>query len=171
MADNSVHLINFAAYLKDLTPSIRSDGEAEVLLLTCMDFRFLEAIATDMDRAGFKGKYDQVILAGASLGAVWHKEPPNPCWHKTFFDHLQLARDLHKIKRVFVMEHRDCGAYGPKGFGLLPKDPDQEEERRVHFEQVDKLKAKLPSDLGFAAWLLEVPPIPSKGALTYDQLV
>ena len=75
---DGAHLINFDDYLK----TVESDPghEADILLLTCMDFRFLLTIAEKM-----KGKkYDHVVLAGAALGVVGGKEH----WHETFLDHL-----------------------------------------------------------------------------------
>lgn len=156
------HLINFDDYLK----TVESDPshEADILLLTCMDFRFLLTIAEKM-----KGKkYDHVVLAGAALGVVGGKEK----WHDTFFDHLGLAIKLHKIHTVIVMEHRDCGAYGPPpGFGLLPPKPDPDEERRVHCQQVEKLRNLIRvynKDLTFRSFLLAVPPATQE--LTFDQL-
>ena len=162
MADKGVHLIDFDDYLKTL----KSDPskEADYLLLTCMDFRFFLKISEKM-----KGKkYDHVILAGAALGVVGGKEH----WRKTFFDHLGLAIKLHKIHTVIVMEHRECGAYGPPpGFGLLPDKPDPDDERRVHCEQVEILRKQIreyDSDLEFCSFLLDVPK-PTQD-LTFDQL-
>lgn len=156
------HLIDFPAYLKKLKVDPDPKHEADVLLLTCMDFRFFLTIAEIMNGI----KYDHVVLAGAALGAV---QKERKYWGKTFFDHLELAIDLHKVKNVFVMEHRDCGAYGPKGFGLLPAHPDRKEERKIHFKQVKKLAANVPDDLNFASFLLEVPP--SIQTVTFDQLI
>src|SRR5438128_1006755 len=143
MSDNSEHLIDFDAYVRDLTApgtfhdAVVSDPEcpikkADVLLLTCMDFRFFLEVARRMKDT----KYDHVILAGAALGAVVAAKPN---WHDTFFDHVGLAIKLHQIETLVVMEHRDCGAYGPTrcgGFGLLPRYPDRDTERDVHEEQV-----------------------------------
>jgi hypothetical protein len=85
-----------------------------------------------------------VVLAGAALGVVQDKEVH---WGKTFFDHQGLAIELHDIHTVIVMEHRDCGAYGPPpGFGLLPDKPDPDEERRVHCQQVEKLREVISKD-------------------------
>jgi hypothetical protein len=166
MPDNREHLIDFAAYARDLTapgtfsPVVGDPNceikKADVLLLTCMDFRFFLEIAEIM-----KGiKYDHVILAGAALGAVW---PDTPKWHEMFFNHVGLAIRLHQVERVIVLEHRDCGAYGPKecgGFGLLGRNPDPDRERQVHAEQAAKLKTKIGSQypsLGFSDCLLEKP--------------
>jgi hypothetical protein len=166
MTNDGERLIDFADYLKDLTGVSVADHEAEVLLLTCMDFRFFERIAKYMERKGLAGKYDHVTLAGAALGAVVDEKP---CWHETFFDHLGLARKLHSIKGVIVLEHRDCGAYSESGFSLLMPGFSRKEERAVHFEQVEKLKLKIPTDLRFGACLLNAPK--ETDALTYDQLI
>ena len=165
MTDNdNEHLIDFPTRLKNIKKDPDPKHEADVLLLTCMDFRFFITIAEIM-----KGiKYDHVILAGAALGAV---QKENKYWGETYFDHLGLAVKLHKISNVWVMEHRNCGAYGPKGFGVLPDNPDRKEERKAHLKQVRKLAAKIPSelDLDFKSFLLEVPP--SIQTVTFDQLI
>lgn len=166
MADNAGISKDFAAYLKDLCVVDDGEHEAEVLLLTCMDFRFFELIAKLMAEAKLTGQYDQVVLAGAALGAV---VPQKPHWHQTFFDHVDLAIKLHKIKAIVVLEHRNCGAYSPKGFNLLPNNPTPADERRVHFEQVAKLHEKIPRFLGFRADLMDVPT--TEDALTFDQLI
>lgn len=161
MTDNGVHLIDFAAYLKNLV----SDKEAEGLLLTCMDFRFFLKIAEIMQEI----KYDHVTLAGAALGAVVSGKEH---WHKMFFDHVELAIKLHNIKWVLVMEHRDCGAYGPKGFRLLPDNPTPEQERKVHDDQVAELARRIHTPypgLSFDSLLLEKPN--GTDALTFDQLI
>jgi hypothetical protein len=178
MTDNREHLIDFDAYVKDLTaPGTFSDvvsdpdceiKKADVLLLTCMDFRFFLEIAERMRNV----KYDHVILAGAALGAVWHEKPG---WHEMFFDHLGLALKLHQVERVIVMEHRNCGAYGPRecgGFGLLEPNPDPKVERDVHEAQVAELKVEVRARyprLGFADFLLDKPN--GTDALTFDQLI
>jgi hypothetical protein len=167
MTDNREHLIDFAAYLKDLAAVSDPDKEADVLLLTCMDFRFFLDIAVIMKEQNLK--YDHVTLAGAALGAVWRETPH---WHQMFLDHLRLAIKLHKIKAVLVLEHRTCGAYGPTeegGFGLLPKYPTPDQEEKAHDDQVKALKLKMPSDLGFRALLLDAPK--GTDALTFDQLI
>jgi hypothetical protein len=77
-----------------------------VLLLSCMDLRLLDNLVTFMNFENLDNRYDQFILAGAAAGAM-----QMPSWHKAFFDHLVLAVGLHQIKYVYIVEHRDCGAY------------------------------------------------------------
>jgi hypothetical protein len=169
------NLIDFSTYVKEkeaaaLEPKPHDcrppKHKAEVLLLTCMDFRFFLKIADEMKDI----RYDHVILAGAALGAV--VEDTKDTWHPTFIDHLKLAIELHCIEEVWVIEHRECGAYGPRpGFGLLPDPPDRYgTEHDVHMAQAELLRVKLlPFGLKFESWLLNVPR-PGEDAITFDKL-
>lgn len=83
-------------------------GQTEAVLLTCMDYRLTDKVDSWMAGKGLKGQYDHLVLAGASLGAMTDNYPD---WGKTFREHLSIAKQLHHIKRVIVLDHRDCGAY------------------------------------------------------------
>jgi carbonic anhydrase len=83
-------------------------GATEILLLSCMDYRLMDDIEHFMSHEGLANKYDHIVLAGASLGATNKKYP---AWRKTFWEHLQVAINLHHIQKVMVMDHKDCGAY------------------------------------------------------------
>ncbi|MCC7271187.1 MAG: twin-arginine translocation signal domain-containing protein [Alphaproteobacteria bacterium] len=87
---------------------VRATSVADALVLSCMDYRLTEEIVRYMDGRGMATKYDHVILAGASLGVLYEK---NPTWGKTFWDHVDAAIQLHGIRKVIVIDHRDCGAY------------------------------------------------------------
>ncbi|MGC2857575.1 carbonic anhydrase [Novispirillum sp. DQ9] len=98
-----------AALLSTVAPRAgRAAGTAEALLLSCMDYRLIDDIVRYMDGRGLRDRYDHVILAGASLGALQDR---NVAWGQTFWDHVDVALRLHHIGRVIVMDHRDCGAY------------------------------------------------------------
>ncbi len=115
-------------------PRARAKGGVEALLLSCMDYRLLDDIVHYMNGRGLKDKYDHVILAGASLGATTERYP---AWNETFWQHLEIAIQLHKIKKVMIMDHRDCGAYkvilGPEHL----KSPEVEKE--THAQYLKKL--------------------------------
>ncbi len=87
----------------------------------------MDDIERYMSGRGLRDKYDHVVLAGASLGAITDKYP---AWNKTFWEHPDIAIKLHNIHTVIVMDHRDCGAYkvilGPEH----PKDPKKEKDTR-----------------------------------------
>lgn len=87
---------------------VHAEKKAGTLLLSCMDYRLMDEIERYMLRRGLYHNYDHIVLAGASLGAITDKYP---AWSRTFWDHLDLAVNLHEIHTVMVMDHRDCGAY------------------------------------------------------------
>jgi carbonic anhydrase len=47
------------------------------------------------------------VIAGAAIGVV---APKFQDWHKTFWDNLAVSIELHRIKKVIAIDHRDCGA-------------------------------------------------------------
>lgn len=50
---------------------VNKDGhDADVLLLTSIDFRFFHKVVEHIADAGLSGKYDHVNIAGAELGRV-----------------------------------------------------------------------------------------------------
>lgn len=114
-------------YLSNNIPAkTREAAGVPILLLTCMDSRYPQRIIDTMDNLGWRGKYDQLILAGASLGVVHKKE-----WQQTFMDQLGFAIEHHHVSEVFILDHRDCGAY--KYFlGITPDDPAK--EKQAHFD-------------------------------------
>ena len=105
---------------------VRAD-ETDALLLSCIDYRLIDETERYMTGRGLRNKYDQVILAGAALGALTGKYP---AWGTTFWDHLGLAIQLHQIRKVMLMDHRDCGAYKLVLGEDLGKDPGR--EKTVH---------------------------------------
>lgn len=118
-------------------------GSAEALLLSCMDFRLVDELHRYMEKRGLANRYDHVILAGASA-AVMHDKFKD--WQGTFWGHLAAAIDLHKVHKVIVIDHRDCGAYKMAFGPEHASDPDV--ELAVHSAVLGKLanavRAKYP---------------------------
>jgi len=83
-------------------------AETDALLLNCIDFRLTDDVTRYMEARGLAKKYDQLVLAGASIAAVNDKFP---AWGQTFWEHLEVAIELHRIHKVILIDHRDCGAY------------------------------------------------------------
>jgi carbonic anhydrase len=113
-------------------------GKTDVLLLSCMDYRLVDYTLHYMVGRGLRDKYNHVVLAGASLGAITDKYPE---WNKTFWDHLSLAIKLHSIRCVMVLDHRDCGAYKL----ILGEDccNTLEKETRAHRIQLQGLEEEI----------------------------
>ena len=113
-------------------------GSADALLLHCIDYRLTTETTNYMAERQLADKYDEVALAGAALGA---NTATYPDWAKTFWEHVQVAIDLHDIRRIIVMDHRDCGAYTVI-FGVdFARDPVKEYE--VHAWQLRALRYQI----------------------------
>jgi len=135
-----------------LAPLPAFAGHAEALVLTCIDYRLVDDAVKFFDGKHLTGEYDQVSLAGASLAAVSDKFPSS---NGAFWDHVQIAKTLHHIKEVIVLDHRDCGAYkvafGDKFAG------EKSAETAQHKAVMAKFKAALAKkhpDLGAAFYLM-----------------
>ena len=138
-AMQAVALGGGAALLTTLAPGVsRAGGHTEMLLLTCMDFRLTGAVDNYMEARGLAGKFDHVILAGASLGALNDRFP---AWADVFWAHLDLAIQLHDVHRVMIIDHRDCGAYKMILGEATVKDADT--ELKTHVKQLYALRSAI----------------------------
>jgi len=85
-----------------------ASGHYEAMLLTCIDPRFVTAARNYMvDGKHWKDNYSLFSFAGAAVGAV---APKLEGWHQTFWDNLAITIQLHQIKNLVALDHRDCGA-------------------------------------------------------------
>ncbi|MFD0914812.1 carbonic anhydrase [Pseudahrensia aquimaris] len=131
-----------------------SPHHAEALVLNCMDYRLVDDVTRYMEARGMRDSYDQVILAGAAIGALTYKRN---AWGQTFWEHVRLARELHGIRRLIVIDHRDCGAC--KGLIDIHCADDPEEELAVHRHWMQKLideAAEREPDLVVEALFMEL---------------
>lgn len=133
--------IDFESYVsRHIVSEISKAAGVPLLLLQCMDSRYPRRTIETMDSLGLRGKYDQLILAGASLGVV-HKDE----WRITFLDQLGFAMREHGVSQVLILDHRDCGAY-KKFLGVGPEDPKKEKDE--HIKVADRaigiIRAKFP---------------------------
>ena len=93
------------------------------------------------------------VIAGGPIGVV---APQFADWQKAFWDNLAITVQLHEIKRVVGLTHRDCGA-AAVAFGDAIKT-DKALETAKHTEalkefraEVAKRQPKLAIDTGIMA--------------------
>ena len=79
----------------------------EAMVLSCMDPRFQPKVYKYLKGKKLTGKYSSFTIAGAGIG-VTHKKFKK--WHSTFVDNLSTSIKLHKINKLIVINHKDCGA-------------------------------------------------------------
>ena len=106
----------------------------EAMVLSCMDPRFQPKVYKYLKAKKLTGKYSAFTIAGAAIG-VTHKKFKK--WHSTFIDNLSTSIKLHKIKKIIVINHKDCGAAkivnGKKKFNSII-------ENKMHRESFKKIK-------------------------------
>ena len=104
------------------------------MVLSCMDPRFQPIVYNFLKKKKLTGKYSSFTIAGASLGVTNKKFKK---WHKTFWDNIETSIKLHQIKKLIVINHRDCGAAkiinGNKEFSRI-------NETKIHKDSFKKIK-------------------------------
>lgn len=97
-----------AAALTLMPLRAKASGKVEAMGVTCIDYRLVDDAVRFFDGLGLTNEYDALALAGASLAAV---SPKFPKANAAFWDQLAISKELHHIKKVILLDHRDCGAY------------------------------------------------------------
>jgi carbonic anhydrase len=106
----------------------------KAMVLSCIDPRFQPIVYNYLKRKKLKGKYSSFTMAGSSIGVTATKFKR---WHKTFWDNIDTSIKLHQIKKLIVINHRDCGAAkiinGNKEFSRI-------NETKIHKDSFKKIK-------------------------------
>ncbi len=119
-------------------PGAAKAATVTALAITCIDYRLVDDAVRYFDHRKMTNDYDQVSLAGASLAAVSDKFPTS---NAAFWDHVGIAKTLHHIHKVVVVDHRDCGAY-KVAFGKNYQG-EHAAETVQHKQVMEEVKAKL----------------------------
>ncbi len=101
--------------------------ECKNLVIRCMDFRFtpyIKGLLDQMyaDEGGFESYDSPGVGAGASKAIIDQGSRP------VVFSSIDIAVQKHQAKRVVVIDHIDCGAYG--GSSQF-ESPEKEEEFHI----------------------------------------
>ena len=107
------------------------------MVLSCIEPRFQHIGHNHLLKKKLIGKYSAFTIAGAAVGVTHNKFKQ---WHKTFYDNLGTSIQLHKIEKLIVINHKDCGAakiaYGKKEF--TPAN-----EKKIHNDSFSKIKKQI----------------------------
>ncbi len=79
----------------------------KAMVLSCIDPRFQSKVYNYLKKKKLTGKYSSFTIAGAGIGVTHTKFKK---WHSTFWDNLNTSIKLHKISKLIVINHKDCGA-------------------------------------------------------------
>ncbi len=102
----------------------------KAFVVMCMDFRFQKTFDQWLQENLGQGNYDRVGYAGGVKD-----------WGKVF-SQIEISKRLHQIEEVVLINHEDCGAYGPAG---TPErhDHDLKEAREKVLKAFPDLKVSL----------------------------
>ncbi|WP_373540736.1 carbonic anhydrase [Chamaesiphon sp.] len=95
----------------------------KALVLSCIDYRILEAERYFLSLQNLGGQYDFTALAGASLAL---SGMPHQYDAEAFWDQLDISYRLHQIKKVLILDHQDCAVYQYKIDPNLAGNPELE---------------------------------------------
>lgn len=80
-----------------------SNHSCDVIVVTCIDFRFQQYINEWIKQQFMIGDHDRVALAGGVKDC------------ELVLNQIRISKKLHNIRRVVLINHEDCGAYGEEG--------------------------------------------------------
>lgn len=103
--------------------------KAKACVITCMDFRFQNKTQKFIERKGWLGECDEIILAGASRDLV---KPIKPYHKISLLRQLKLSIQLHDPKEIIIIDHQDCGGYAQDK--TIPSGLEIEEDKKMHKE-------------------------------------
>lgn len=75
----------------------------DVLVVHCMDFRLQKYLNNWCETTFGSANYDRLSVAGAVFDA------------DLVLKHVELSERLHHSKKVVLVNHEECGAYGAAG--------------------------------------------------------
>tara|TARA_B100001121_G_C18213911_1_gene400463 strand:+ start:52 stop:465 length:414 start_codon:yes stop_codon:yes gene_type:complete len=115
----------------------------QAMVLSCMDPRFQPIVYNYLKKRKFNGKYSAFTIAGSAIGVtanIFKK------WHKSFWDNIGISIKLHKIKKLIVINHYDCGAAKIINDKKVFNKINETEIHKKSFIMIkNKLKKKYPS--------------------------
>lgn len=105
----------------------------EAVVLSCIDFRFWrETVEFIEQELGIKN-FDFPSLPGAAktINESLGDDLAMKC--------ISVPCDLHHAKKIIIVNHEDCGAYG----GSSKFNGDKDAEQKFHEEELKKAKEKI----------------------------
>ena len=109
----------------------------KAMVLSCMDPRFQPKIFNYLKKRKLSGQYSAFTIAGAAVGVTHSKFKK---WHRVFFENLSASIQLHKIDKLIVINHQDCGA---AKIANSKKEFNNKVETYIHKASFNKLKSSL----------------------------
>jgi carbonic anhydrase len=106
----------------------------EAVVLACIDFRFWKETMKFVEEEMGIESYDFPKMPGAAKAV-------NDCQNEVDVPMMCIGVpcDLHHVKKIVIVNHSDCGAYG----GSAQFNGDDDAEQRFHEGELKKAKEKI----------------------------
>lgn len=123
-----------------MTPTPKN--QAKALLITCMDYRFVDAFYREAHVLGIDHSYDRVAVAGDIKNVV---RPTRSNDDELILRQIEISKELHSIEEVVIIAHQNCGAYTElQGVSaedeLIAHSTDLRRARQIILERIPGLK-------------------------------
>jgi carbonic anhydrase len=93
-----------------------SQHGCSAVVVSCMDYRIQSAVMRFASH-NFEDGFDYLSMAGGP------KRITDVITRSRVMDQLKLAKELHGVRKVLLIGHQDCGAYGgSEAFGELSSE-------------------------------------------------
>lgn len=137
------------------------DQGYEAMLMKCIDPRFTTNTWAYMAARGWQNGYSQFNIAGGPIAAV---APAFQEWRAAWEANLDISVQLHNVKRLIGMVHRDCGAAAVAYGDRLKTDRAYETQMltqalRAFRDQAKKRQPQLIVELGIMDLSGAVEPV------------
>jgi hypothetical protein len=136
-----------------LTAKLRRE-DTDVLAIHCGDHRFQAAFQEFLNASlGLDGNYDLMVIPGGQLSLTLVEYLPK--FHWASWRWLRFFVEQHKIRRLILIQHQDCGFYKAMPLHLhASKEPRlrQEEDLRRVKEAMKKELPQVGVEIYYAGW-------------------
>lgn len=136
--------------------------KCSALILSCIDFRFQEAIHALGNDLRIDGSYDHLAITGAALNIT---RPVNEQDREFILNQIKKSYELHDISKIIIINHQDCGAY---------EEFDSETTEKVqHFADLKKAAKIIQdyfSDLKFKLYFAHLKEKGSKREIEFEEV-
>src|SRR5262249_45807490 len=105
---------------------------ADAAVVSCFDERIRQTVNKFLKRRGIL-RPDMIVVAG---GAKTLASPGNDFERDFILEQLRISIVLHNTRRVILLSHSDCGAYG----GLAVFDGDRVREQAYHRTELERAR-------------------------------
>ena len=123
----------------------------KAMVLSCIDPRFQPLVYNYLKRKKLTGKYSAFTIAGSAIGVTHNKFKK---WHSVFIENLSTTIKLHKIEKLIVINHTDCGAAKIVNGKKLFSDTNEKKIHHISFRKLKKILNKKFPKLSYEFYLM-----------------